>query len=128
MDTTLVFTSLTSVRQGVCYIRSEYALNASGICAQQKNTSPRARAFGKDQKAGNMYPCIIDYAVNIGLESESEQWSAFLKNNGSLTSDVDLKTIFKGIVEALQQLHNLTLNEKGLLEEPESIRGGERIG
>ncbi|MEM3702966.1 MAG: hypothetical protein QXX79_00885, partial [Candidatus Bathyarchaeia archaeon] len=41
-----------------------------------------------------LYPCIIDYAVNIGLRSTSEQWLTFLMENGNLLSDVPLKTFF----------------------------------
>jgi hypothetical protein len=39
-----------------------------------------------------LYPCIIDYAVNIGLEETSKQWIGYLKENGNLLSDVRLQT------------------------------------
>jgi hypothetical protein len=41
-----------------------------------------------------LHPSIIDYAINVGLRSASEQWVSFLKNNGSLQLDVVLKTDF----------------------------------
>jgi hypothetical protein len=40
----------------------------------------------------NLFPCIVDYAVNISLKATSEQWMAFLKENGSLTSSLSLRT------------------------------------
>jgi hypothetical protein len=48
-----------------------------------------------------LYPCIVDYAVNIGLERTSEQWIAFLEKNGSLSSSVSLKTDFDRFVQCL---------------------------
>jgi hypothetical protein len=50
----------------------------------------------------NLYPCIVDYAVNVGLRETSEQWIAFLQRNGSLASNVCLKTGFDN-VEACAQ-------------------------
>ena len=41
-----------------------------------------------------LYPCIVDCAVNVGLKATSDQWVAFLKNDGSLISDVTLQTVF----------------------------------
>ena len=49
-----------------------------------------------------LYPCIVDYAVSIGLGSTSEQWIAFLKKNGSLSSSVSLKTDFDKFVQCIQ--------------------------
>jgi hypothetical protein len=46
----------------------------------------------------SLQPCIIDYAVNIGLEKTSEQWVSYLKDRGNLLSDVNLKTSFDGAV------------------------------
>ena len=40
----------------------------------------------------NLYPCIVDYAVNIGLKETSEQWISYLIRNGNLLSDVRLTT------------------------------------
>jgi len=45
----------------------------------------------------NLYPCIVDYAVNIGLKETSEQWIDFLQNNGNLSSNVRLTTPFDDI-------------------------------
>jgi hypothetical protein len=41
----------------------------------------------------NLHPCIIDYAVNIGLKQTSEQWMTFLEKNGDLLSDIKLAII-----------------------------------
>ena len=49
-----------------------------------------------------LYTCIVDYAVNIGLGSTSEQWIAFLKKNGSLSSSVSLKTDFDRFVQCIR--------------------------
>jgi hypothetical protein len=40
----------------------------------------------------NLYPCMIDYAVNVGLKKTSDSWMAFLKDNGDLRSEVPLTT------------------------------------
>jgi hypothetical protein len=42
----------------------------------------------------DLYPCIVDYAVNVGLKETSEQWIAFLQGNGNLSSNVSLRTGF----------------------------------
>lgn len=49
-----------------------------------------------------LYPCIVDYAVNIGLGSTSEQLMAFLRRNGSLSSSVSLKTDFDRFVQCIR--------------------------
>jgi len=46
----------------------------------------------------HLYPCIVDYAVNVGLGSTSEQWIAFLKKDGSLSSTVRLRSDFDDFV------------------------------
>jgi hypothetical protein len=38
----------------------------------------------------DLHPCIIDYAVNIGLRVTAEQWAGFLSQSGSLSSDMKL--------------------------------------
>jgi hypothetical protein len=45
----------------------------------------------------DLYPCIVDYAVNVGLRETSEQWIAFLHENGSLVSNVSLRTRFDNV-------------------------------
>lgn len=50
-----------------------------------------------------LFPCIVDYAVNVGLKATSEQWVAFLKEDGSLSSDVNLKTDFDDLVKLIIQ-------------------------
>lgn len=49
-----------------------------------------------------LYPCIVDYAVNLGLKETSEQWIAFLRRNGNLSSNISLKTRFDDIVACAQ--------------------------
>jgi hypothetical protein len=44
------------------------------------------------KQAMNLYPCMIDYAINIGLRETLEQWEAFLKTTGDLRSDITLRT------------------------------------
>jgi hypothetical protein len=43
----------------------------------------------------SLRPCIVDYALNVGLKTTSEQWMAFLQENGSFSSNVSLKTVFE---------------------------------
>jgi hypothetical protein len=45
----------------------------------------------------DLYPCIVDYAVNVGLKETSEQWIAFLRSNGRLSSNISLRTRFDNI-------------------------------
>jgi hypothetical protein len=52
----------------------------------------------------SLHSCMVDYAVNVGLKATSEQWMAFLTENGSFCSDVALKTGFQDFVPKLQQL------------------------
>jgi len=47
----------------------------------------------------NLIPSIIDYAVNVGLQETSEQWIDFLVKNGSLSSNVHLKSVLDGLME-----------------------------
>ena len=49
----------------------------------------------------DLYPCIVDYAVNVGLRETSEQWAVFLQVNGSLSSNVSLRTRFDDMVAYL---------------------------
>jgi len=42
-------------------------------------------------------PSIIDYAINIGLKQTSEQWIRYLTENGDLSSDINLKSIFDNL-------------------------------
>lgn len=50
----------------------------------------------------DLYPCVVDYAVNVGLKETSEQWIAFLRGNGSLSSNVSLRTEFDDVVACAQ--------------------------
>jgi hypothetical protein len=40
-----------------------------------------------------LHPCIVDYAINLGLGATSEKWISFLRENGCLFSDTKFKTI-----------------------------------
>jgi hypothetical protein len=40
----------------------------------------------------DLHPCIVDYAVNVGLKETSNQWAAFLNTNGNLSENLALKT------------------------------------
>ena len=53
----------------------------------------------------SLHPCIVDYALNVGLRETSEQWITYLLENGSLSSNVNLRTVFDGAL----------LLDKGLL-------------
>ena len=55
----------------------------------------------------SLHSCIVDYAVNVGLKTTSEQWIAFLEENGSFSSDVVLKTGFQDFVPNLQRLDSI---------------------
>jgi hypothetical protein len=51
--------------------------------------------------AMRLYPCIVDYAANIGLKSTNDQWRGFLKKNGSLASSISLETDFGRLVQCV---------------------------
>jgi hypothetical protein len=55
----------------------------------------------------SLHPCIVDYAVNVGLKDTSEQWMAFLEENGTFSSDVALKTGFQDFVLNFQRLDSV---------------------
>jgi len=46
-----------------------------------------------------LIPSIIDYAINIGLNETSSQWINFLINNGSFSSEVNLKSLIADLAE-----------------------------
>jgi hypothetical protein len=70
--------------------------------AEQQNTIRRetnlvmlARHLGlleNSKRVSTLYPCIVDYAINIGLKNVGEQWQAFLNTTGDLRSDISLRT------------------------------------
>lgn len=59
----------------------------------------------------DLYPCIVDYAVNVGLKETSKQWIAFLRSNGSLSSNVSLRTRFDNIARDMLFLPLKTVEE-----------------
>lgn len=48
-----------------------------------------------------LHSSIADYALNVGLEATSKQWMTFLRENGSLSSNLRLSTDFDGFVKNL---------------------------
>ncbi len=50
----------------------------------------------------NLHPCIVDYAVNVGLKETSKQWTDYLQNDGSLSVNIRLGTGF-GEIKAWAQ-------------------------
>lgn len=50
----------------------------------------------------HLFPCIVDYAVNVGLKATSEQWIKFLKENGDLSSNVRLRTDLDLLAQTIQ--------------------------
>jgi hypothetical protein len=52
-----------------------------------------------------LYPCVVDYAVNVGLKETSEQWIAFLEEKGDLSSHVNLRTGFDAVLQRIQAEH-----------------------
>jgi hypothetical protein len=41
----------------------------------------------------NLFPSIIDYAVNVGLKETSDQWVQYLNEQRSLASVVQMKSV-----------------------------------
>jgi hypothetical protein len=54
----------------------------------------------------NLHPCIIDYAVNIGLRETSDQWVRFLNTNGNLSEDITLETDLPSVQKLMPSLKN----------------------
>lgn len=80
---------------------SEKIEEAKGLAKQQdtirreNNSAMLARLLGlleNSERVLALHPCIIDYGVNLGLRSVSEQWEAFLTTVGDLSSDISLRT------------------------------------
>jgi hypothetical protein len=81
--------------------RSE-KINEIKDLARQQDTTRRengsamlARQLGlleNSERVLGLHPCIIDYAVNLGLGNVSEQWEASLRAIGDLRPDVTLRS------------------------------------
>jgi len=54
----------------------------------------------------DLHPCIVDYAVNIGLKETSNQWVAFLNTNGNLSENLTLKTDLASFQNLVPDLKN----------------------
>jgi hypothetical protein len=73
---------------------------------RETNCSMLARHLGlleNSERILGLHPCIIDYAVNLGLSNVGEQWEASLRTEGDLGSDIIFRT------EMDQQLSQLGL-------------------
>jgi hypothetical protein len=57
-----------------------------------------------------LHPSIIDYIVNVGLRSVSEQWLAFLEKTEDLSSNVKLGTCFGADLQTLTHDSLLEMN------------------
>jgi hypothetical protein len=65
------------------------------IVRRESNSSMLARYLGlleNSELVVKLYPCVIDYAVNLGLSNVSEQWEASLRTVGDLESDIIFRT------------------------------------
>jgi hypothetical protein len=85
------------------------------VLRRETNLALIARQLGLIENAKrvlDMYPCMIDYAINIGLRSVFEQWEAFLNNVGDLRSNISMRTNLDW------QLPDLLLYWRNLPEEP----------
>ena len=61
----------------------------------ESNSAMLARHLGlleNSERVMTLHPCIIDYAVNLGLSNVSEQWEASLRTVGDLESDIIFRT------------------------------------
>jgi hypothetical protein len=45
-------------------------------------------------RLSKLQPCMIDYAINIGLRSLGDQWAKFLETNGTMNTDTELVSVF----------------------------------
>ena len=54
----------------------------------------------------DLHPCMVDYAVNIGLKETSNQWVAFLNTNGNLSENLTLKTYLASFQNLVFDLKN----------------------
>ena len=58
---------------------------------RESNSAMLARHLGlleNSERVMTFHPCIIDYAVNLGLRNVSEQWEASLRTVGDLELDI----------------------------------------
>ncbi len=46
-----------------------------------------------------LHSCIIDYAINVGLEKTSKYWLEFLRETKDLSLDVNLKTSYDELLK-----------------------------
>jgi hypothetical protein len=73
----------------------KYLAKQQDMMRREANSPMLARHLGlleNSERVVKAYPCIIDYAVNLGLRNVSEQWEASLKTAEDLSSDITLRT------------------------------------
>ena len=62
---------------------------------RETNSAMLARHLGlleNSERVATLYPCIIDYALNLGMRNVSKQWEASLRTVGDLESDIIFRT------------------------------------
>jgi hypothetical protein len=62
---------------------------------RDSNYAMLARHLGlleNSRRVLGLYPCVVDYGVNLGLRNVAEQWEAFLRTAGDLGSEILLRT------------------------------------
>jgi hypothetical protein len=64
-------------------------------------TARRLGLIENAKRAMNLHPCMVDYAINIGLREVFEQWEAFLNSVGDLTSDIVMRSNLDGQLPSL---------------------------
>jgi len=60
------------------------------------------KVLGNVESVLKLFPCIVDFAVNVGLKATSEQWIKSLKDYGDLSMDVRLRTDLEVIVQQVE--------------------------
>jgi hypothetical protein len=70
----------------ICRTRTE---RSSGLSV----TTHELRTLQNTANAVSLMPCVLDYAINMGLRETSNQWLKHLTENGSLISDVHMNSI-----------------------------------
>jgi hypothetical protein len=70
--------------------------------AEQQNTMRRETDFAmltrhlglleNSQRVMTLYPCIVDYAINVGLKNVCGEWEGFLNTVGDLSADITIRT------------------------------------
>ena len=70
----------------ICRTRTERSSSLSVATHELRTLQNTVRAV-------SLMPCVLDYAINIGLRETSNQWLKHLTENGSLISDVHMNSM-----------------------------------